>query len=185
MINPFTIQSKINKLQQEVLLPLYTMHREQEEMQHEWLLVMTGRVIATHQNFLEELTGSRLVAAVFKIVKLLGSADNLTDTDFARFTSYVNEGGIKSMVKMLLAADKEQMFVTELRELPQHNRENAHQMLTKSATLHQEFITGFFKEQYGSMQATPQKLVDNFEKSTNFITRLAFLAGTENGKKRK
>ncbi len=183
MINPFTIQQKISKLQQKVLQPLYRMYKDQEEMQHEWLLVMTGRVIASNQQFIEELTRSRLVAAVFKIVKLLGGADNLTESDFARFTSYVNEGGIKSMVKMLLAANKEKMFVMELKELPQHNRENAQQMLTKSATLHHEFITGFFKQQYGSIQATPAKLIANFEKSTDFINRLAFLAAEETMKK--
>lgn len=179
MINPFTIQSKISKLQQEVLLPLYTMHPDQEKTEHEWLLVLTGRTIENNRPFLEEIAQSSLVAAVFKIVKLLGGAEELTEADFARFRSYVNAGGLKAMVKMLLATNKTKAFVTELRQLPLSNRQNAHQMLTKSAVLHQQFITGYFKEQYGNIQATPAKLVANFEKSTEFINSLAIIARDE------
>jgi len=161
------------------LHPLYTMHPEQETSQHEWLLAQTGRVIEKNRKFIEEIATSSLVATVFKIVKLLGGAENLTEADFKRFTSYVNAGGIKAMVIMLLAADKQQVFLTELRNLPLANRKNAPQMLHKSASLHQEFIRKFFKEQYGSLQNTPVKLITNFEKSTEFIIHLATLAGNE------
>jgi len=180
MINPFTLNSRISRLQNEVLEPLYTMHPAQETSQHEWLLTLTGRVIEQNRRFLEEIAASSLIAAVFKIVKLLGGAEGLTQADFDRFTSYVNAGGIKAMVTMLLAADKQHVFLAELRNLPEPNRMNAPQMLQKSADLHRDFIRGYFKEQYGSLQQTPDKLLANFEKSTEFITCLAALAGNEN-----
>ena len=179
MINPFTIHGKISRLQQEVLLPLYTMHPEQETTQHEWLLTLTGRVIEKNRKFIEERATSSLGAAVFKIVKLLGGAEGLTEADFERFTSYVKAGGLQAMVKMLLAADKQKVFLSELGNLPQANRLNAPQMLRKSADLHRDFIRGFFKEQYGSLQNTPAKLIANFEKSTEFILLLASLADNE------
>lgn len=176
MVNPFTIQSKIHKLQQEVLAPLYTMHPEQETVGHEWLLTLTGRVIEKNRKFLEEIAASRLVATVFKIVKLLGGADGLSEADFERFTSYVNAGGLRAMVKMLLAADKQTTFLSELKTLPAVNRNNAPQMLKKSAELHHDFIKDFFKEQYGNVKNTPTKLVDNFDKANEFILQLAALA---------
>ncbi|WP_136805159.1 hypothetical protein [Desulfosediminicola flagellatus] len=179
MINPFTIHSKISKLQQDVLLPLYTMHPDQEKTDHEWLLVLTGRVIENNRPFLEGIAKSSLVAAVFKIVKLLGGAEELTDTDFNSFKSYINAGGLKAMVKMLLATDKYNSFRSELRQLPLSNRQNAHQMLAKSALLHQQFITEYLNDQYGSITATPAKLVSNFEKSTEFINSLAAIAHEE------
>jgi hypothetical protein len=179
MINPFTISAKISRLQQEVLRPLYNMHSEQESAQHDWLLVLTGRVIEKNRLFLEDIASSSLVAVIFKIVKLFGGADELSEADFDRFTAYVNAGGLKSMVNMLLAADKQQTFLTELRKLPLANRENAQPLLKKSAELHEDFIKGFFVEQYGSLQKTPPKLIANFEKSTEFILQLADLAGKE------
>ncbi|OEU46290.1 MAG: hypothetical protein BA862_07330 [Desulfobulbaceae bacterium S3730MH12] len=182
MVNPFTAGTKIRKIQQDVLRPLYTMYPGQEAAKFSWLLVETGRAISHHRPFMEEVCRSHLVAIIFKIIKLLGGADQLTEEDFTRFTSYVNDGGIKAMVKMLLSADKEKTFIDELAELPPDVRENAPPMLTKSKSLHSDFITGFFKEVYDSVEKTPQKLHDNFAKSDDFINRLAFLAA-ENQKK--
>lgn len=176
MVNPFTAQAKISRIQQDVLQPLYTMHSGQENTEHAWLLVETGRAIANHQSYIEEVCCSRLVAVIFKIVKLLGGADQLTEDDFDRFTAYVTDGGIKAMVKMLLASEKEKIFVNELQHLPGRVRANAPQMLAKSKSLHEDFITGFFKESYGSLRDTPQKLQNNFSKSNDFIERLSLLA---------
>jgi len=175
MINPFTAQIKVDKLQKEVLGPLYVEDKGQEDASHEWLLVLTGRVIADNQSFIEEICSSRFIAVIFKIVKLLGGADQLTEDDFDRFTSYVNDGGIRAMVKMLLAADKEKTFLVELQGLPLRVRDNAPQMLRKAAELHHDFISGFFREQYGSAQV-PAKLLSNFKDSDGFLKRLAKLA---------
>ena len=182
MVNPFTAGTKIRKIQQDILRPLYTMYPGQEAAKFSWLLVETGRAISHHRPFMEEVCHSHLVAIIFKIIKLLGGADQLTEEDFTRFTSYVNDGGIKAMVKMLLSANKEKTFIDELAELPHHVRKNAPPMLTKSRSLHSDFITGFFKEMHGSVKKTPQKLRDNFAKSDDFINRLAILAA-ENQKK--
>ncbi len=176
MVNPFTLQSQISKVQRDLLHPLYTMYTGQEEAAHEYLLHTTGLAIAKHQPFLEELCCSLFISVIFKVVKLLGGADQLTEEDFDRFTSYVNDGGITAMIKMLLAADKEQTFVTELQRLPVQVRKNAPLMLKKSNELHNEFITGFFKENYASHHNVPAKLSDNFQKSTAFISRLTELA---------
>lgn len=180
MVNPFTIYRDISRLQQDVLYPLYTMHEKQEMSDHAWLLRMTGEVIEKNRSFIEDLAASTLVALVFKVVVMLGGAGGLREDDFDRFTSYVNAGGIKAMVKMLLAVDKEQMFLRELKTLPRENRENAPLMLHKAVQLHQDFIEGFFREQYGSLANTPAKLRDNFKKSSAFISELAELAGREN-----
>lgn len=183
MVNPFTASTKISRIQQDVLQPLYTMNSGQESADHSWLLVETGRAISKHQSYIEEVCCSRLVAIIFKIVKLLGGADQLTEDDFDRFTAYVTDGGIKAMIKMLLAADKEKTFIDELQHLPVHVQANAPQMLAKSKSLHQDFITGFFKENYGSLKNSPQKLKENFSKSNDFIERLSLLA-TENLKRK-
>lgn len=181
MVNPFTIQSRISKLQQEVLAPLYTMHQEQEQMEFDWLLVLTGRIIEANRSFLEEIASSKLVAAAFKIVKMLGGAPSLTSDDFDRFTRYINDGGIRAMTRMLLAADKEQTFKQELQHLPAQVKNNAPLMLSKAVVLHQEFIRHYFREQYGSEAKTPDKLTDNFQKATLFIQRLADLARQQKG----
>lgn len=183
MFNPFTASAKISRIQQDVLQPLYTMYSGQESADHAWLLVETGRAIAKHQRYIEEVCCSRLVAIIFKIVKLLGGADQLTEDDFERFTAYVTDGGIKAMIKMLLASDKEKTFIDELQHLPVHVQGNAPQMLAKSKSLHKDFITGFFKENYGSLKNSPHKLQENFSKSNDFIERLSLLAA-ENLKKR-
>jgi hypothetical protein len=182
MVNPFTAGTKIRTIQQDVLRPLYTMYPGQETAKFSWLLVETGRAISLHRPFMEEVCRSQLVAIIFKIIKLFGGADQLTEEDFTRFTAYVNDGGIKAMVKMLLSVDKEKTFIDELAELPLHVRKNAPPMLEKSKILHSDFITGFFKEMHGSVEKTPPKLRDNFTKSDDFIYRLAFLAA-ENQKK--
>lgn len=182
MINPFTAESKVRKVQQDVLRPLYTSYPGQESAQYDWLLVETGRAIANHQQFIEEVSCSRFVALIFKIIKLLGGADQLTQEDFSRFTAYVNDGGIKAMVKMLLSVKKEEVFINELKQLPVHIQQNAPLMLTKSRSLHNDFITSFFSQSHGSVAETPQKLHDNFVQSDDFINRLAFLA-TENLKR--
>lgn len=179
MVNPFTIHGEIKRLQQDVLYPLYTMHAQQETTEHAWLLRMTGEVIEKNRSFIEDLADSTLVALVFKVVVMLGGAGGLREEDFDRFTSYVNAGGIRAMVKMLLAADKEQMFLRELKSLPRENRENAPLMLQKAVQLHQDFIEGFFKQQYGSLAGTPPKLQENFKKSTDFISNLAALSSRE------
>jgi hypothetical protein len=176
MINPFTAQAKIARIQQDVLRPLYTVYPGCESMAHDWLLAETGREIIKHQRFIEELCRSRLVAMIFKIVKFLGGAERLTEEDFSRFTSYVNDGGIGAMVKMLLAANKEQTFVDELQRLPVHVRKNAPLMLEKSVELHGDFINGFFRECYGSIDSTPPRLRNNYAESRKFICRLVVLA---------
>lgn len=176
MLNPFTAQAKINRIQQDVLYPLYTMHSSQENTDHAWLLAETGRAIAIHQSYIEKVCRSRLVAVIFKIIKLLGGADQLTEKDFDSFTAYVNDGGIKGMVKMLLSVEKEKTFVAELQYLPGNVQVNAPQMLEKSKSLHKDFITGFFKETYGTSHNIPAKLQINFKKSNDFIERLTLLA---------
>ncbi|MGB3209157.1 MAG: hypothetical protein WBB19_00485 [Desulforhopalus sp.] len=148
MLNVFTAQTKISRVQQDVLRPLYTMSSVQEDTEHAWLLVETGRAIAEHQRFIEEVCRSRLVSVIFKIVKVLGGAEQLTEQDFDRFTSYVNEGGIRAMIAMLLSAEKEKTFVHQLQRLPASTQANAPRMLTKSKILHQDFITGFFRENF-------------------------------------
>lgn len=176
MINPFTAQAAISRIQQDVLRPLYTMYSGQEVLSHAWLLAETGRAIAVHRHFIEDVCASRLVAVFFKIVKFLGGAEQLTVEDFARFTSYVNDGGIKAMITMLLAEDKEDTFVLELQRLPNHVRANAASMLAKANSLHTDFITSFFQETYGSIDTTPAKLRDNFLRSREFMRRLVHLA---------
>lgn len=176
MINPFTAQAEISRIQQDVLRPLYTMYSGQEAAPHAWLLAETGRAIAGHRRYIEEVCASRLVAVIFKIVKFLGGAEQLTAEDFARFTSYVNDGGLSAMIKMLLAVDKEATFVEELRHLPEQVRANAAPMLAKAKSLHTDFITGFFQETFGSVEATPPKLRENFIRSHDFMNRLVQLA---------
>ncbi|MFH0783614.1 MAG: hypothetical protein V2B20_16905 [Pseudomonadota bacterium] len=179
MINFFTAQAEIKQIQRDVLRPLYTMYSGQEEAPHGWLLAETGRAIANHRRYIEEVCASRLVAIIFKIVKFLGGAEQLTAGDFARFTSYVNDGGIQAMIKMLLAVDKEQTFVEELHHLPDRVRANAAPMLAKAKSLHTDFITGFFQESFGSVENTPAKLRDNFVRSREFMDRLVQLAATQ------
>lgn len=176
MINPFTLQHKIHKFQQDVLGPLYTMHQNQKNAEHDWLLVQTGKVIDENESFLVELSRSSLVATVFAIVKFFGGADELSNEDFNRFTSYVREGGLKAMVKMLLTEEKEKTFLAELQRLPTHIQKNAQSMLSKSSLLHENYVTEFFMQNYSSLEATPKKLIDNCQKSTSFIDRLAELA---------
>lgn len=176
MVNPFTVQTRINTIQQDVLKPLYTMQPGCEQKSHAWLLVETGRAIARHQPYMEELCASSLVSAAFKVIKFFGGADQLTRDDFHHFTSYVNDGGIKAMVKMLLSVNKEKTFVEELRSLPPRVRNNAPKMLEKSSALHTDFITGYLQENYGDVQKSPGKILDNFEKSRKFIDTLARLA---------
>lgn len=177
MINPFTLHSKIHRLQNDVMESLYTMHKKQQEAKHDWLLAMTGKVIEANRSFLEELSRSNLISMIFAIVKLFGGADQLSMDDFNRFTSYVNDGGLKAMTKMLLATDKEKVFLSELKSLPPHIQVNARNMLEKSALLHHDFIKGYLIQQYGSFDATPEKLQDNFIKSTAFIKSLSEVAG--------
>ncbi len=176
MINPFTAQEAIRRIQQDVLRPLYTMYEGQEEAAHSWLLAETGRAIVGHRPFIEELCASRLVAMIFKIVKFLGGAEQLTAEDFSRFTAYVNEGGLQAMIKMLLAVDKEAIFVEELRGLPTHVQANAALMLAKAKSLHADFINDFFGQVFGTRDKAPAKLRDNFLKSQEFIDRLVQLA---------
>ena len=176
MINPFTAQAAIGRIQQDVLRPLYTMYPGQEAAPHAWLLAETGRAIAGHRRYIEEVCSSRLVAIIFKIVKFLGGAEQLTAEDFTRFTSYVNDGGLQAMITMLLAVDKEHTFIEELRRLPDHVRANAPPMLAKAKSLHTDFISGFFQQNFGSIDATPAKLRENFIRSRDFINRLVELA---------
>jgi len=152
------------------------MHDDQENADHSWLLYLTGQIIEENRPFLEELSHSNLVAIAFSIIKLLGGAQSLSNEDFDRFSSYVRDGGLKAMVKMLLSAEKEHTFISELRSLPKDIRQNAPAMLEKSAALHEEFMAAYFKQNYGSIKATPQKLLKNNHKSTAFIARLADLA---------
>jgi hypothetical protein len=176
MINIFTLQSKIQQLQHDVLEPLYTMHIRQEGAGHDWLMAETGKVIERNRPFLEEVSRSSFIAAIFTIIKMFGGADQLSHEDFDRFTGYVNDGGLKAMVKMLSSPDMEQTFLDELDSLPLHIQKNAPLMLAKSAELHEEFIEGYFRQQYGEPGEVPPKLQDNRRKSTAFILRLADIA---------
>lgn len=178
MINPFTIGSRIQSLQHDVLAPLYTMHSTQAESEHDWLMAETGRIVEQNIPFLEEVAKSNLISTIFTLVKLFGGAERLSHEDFKRFTGYVNSGGLRAMVRMLLSEDKEATFLSELKELPPHIQNNAQLMLDKSAVLHDEFIEGYFHQQYGSSEAVPAKLNANRKKSTEFIRRLAVLAET-------
>lgn len=178
MINPFTLQSKIQKLQNDVLQPLYTMHNQQEGGRHDWLMAETAKVIEKNRPFLEEVSRSNFIAALFTIVKMFGGADKLSHDDFNRFTRYVHDGGLKAMVKMLLSVEKEETFLDELASLPRHIRKNAPHMLTKSAELHDDFIDGYFRRHYGEPGAVPIKLQDNRLRSTAFIRSLAGIATT-------
>lgn len=173
MVNPFTLYNKISKIQQEVLDPLYI---SQNSYKHEWLLAETGRVVDKHKKYIEELCSSRLIATIFKVVKMLGGADRLTVSDFDRFTGYVNEGGLQAMVKMLVSVDKEKSFQEELKRLPRHVQSNAPDMLQKAKLLHKDFINSFFKQSFGDTKTTPQKLQDNFKSTDDFIGKLVQLA---------
>jgi len=173
MVNPFTLHARISAIQQEVLHPLYI---SDNDYSHDWLLAETGRVVAKHKSYLQELCSSRLISAIFKVVKLLGGADRLTVEDFDRFTGYVNAGGLQAMVQMLVAADKEKSFQLELKRLPGQIQANAPDMLQKAKLLHLDFIEGFFKQSYGSLASTPQKLQDNLTLSDRFVDRLILLA---------
>lgn len=176
MINPFTVSGKIKQIQNDVLHPLYTVQDDDKQPSYEDLLGKTGQAIARHQPFIEEVSSSTLVALIFTIVKLFGGADSLTEKDFQRFTSYVNDGGLQAMITMLLATDKDKVFTEELGQLDRHIRENAAPMLKKSRELHREFISGFFLEKYGSLEQTPQELQKNFSRSDAFIKHLSELA---------
>ncbi len=173
MVNPFTLHTKISKIQQEVLDPLYT---SQNSFKHEWLLAETGRVVEKHKNYIEELCRSRLISAIFKVVKLLGGADRLTVNDFDRFTGYVNKGGLQAMIKMLVSVDKERSFKEELKRLPKHVQANAPDMLQKSRLLHKDFINSYLKQSFGDIKSTPQNLQDNFTHTDLFIGKLVLLA---------
>ena len=175
MINPFTVQTKIDSIQQDVLKPLYTMSSQQFG-EYSWLLAETGRAVARHQSFIEELCSSRLVAAVFSIVKLLGGAEQMTQLDFDRFTSYVNDGGLGAMIKMLLSVDREKVFSFELSKLPENIQHNAPLMLAKAKALHGDFITAFFEQSYGTLHNTPEQLRTHLALSTEFIENLTVLA---------
>lgn len=175
MINPFTVAGKIEQIQKDVLEPLYGTP-EQEHVEFDSLLRSTGEVIAKYQDFFLEVSSSSLVAMIFKIIKLFGGADGLTEEDFSRFTSYVNDGGLQAMITMLKSDDKEQTFVEELGRLDAEVRTNAAPMLTKSRELHSDFIQGYLIDNYGSVADAPEEIQENFSKSDAFISRLAGLA---------
>ncbi|MGW8194626.1 MAG: hypothetical protein ACWGOX_10210, partial [Desulforhopalus sp.] len=60
--------------------------------------------------------------------------------------------------------------------LPLHVQNNAARMLEKSCALHSDFISGYLQENYGAVENSPAKILDNFAKSKKFITTLAGLA---------
>lgn len=169
MVNPFTLQSKIHRMQEEVLRPLYG---DDSEFEHEWLLAETGRAIARHKKFIEGLCHSTLISVIFSVIKLLGGAEQLTEDDFKRFTSYVNDGGLDSMIAMLLDAEKEKCFINELKLLPRSIQENAPAMLIKAKVLHKDFIARYFDEIFGSNSRVPQKMRDNYLHTDNFLETL-------------
>ncbi|WP_028580950.1 hypothetical protein [Desulfogranum japonicum] len=178
MLNPFTLQSKIAQIQSDVLSPLYTDHPRQGLDSHQQLMAQTGDHIAAHAGFIKQICTSTLVSIAFSIVKFLGGAPQLTREDFDRFTNYVRDGGLEAMLKMLHAADMEVTFISELQILPANIQQNAPGMLRKSRALHDEFITDFFRKQYGSTSAVPDALRENKSLSEEFIERLAALADT-------
>jgi hypothetical protein len=55
MINPFTVQSRIQNIQQQVLQPLYMIYPEQQDARHDWLLVKTGRAIAENKKYIRRV----------------------------------------------------------------------------------------------------------------------------------
>jgi hypothetical protein len=175
MINPFTIAGKIEQIQKEVLAPLYG-SRQLDNEEFPQLLARTGEIIAKHQGFFEEVSRSSLVAMIFKIIKLFGGAEALTEDDFTRFTSYVNDGGLRAMVTMLKSNNMESTFVEELGRLDEHVRQNAAPMLSKSRELHHDFIHGFLSDVYGSPANSPAKIQENFAEADGFIKSLADLA---------
>ncbi len=176
MINPFAVAGKITTIQQEVLAPLYGTSAQYEDTPFALRLAETGRVIDRHQQFFEEVSRSSLVAMIFKIIQMFGGADGLTEQDFSRFTSYVNDGGLQAMIAMLKSDNMEKTFVDELTKLASHVLENAPPMLEKSRELHQDFIQGYLSDEYGSFAQSPKRLQQNFLLADEFILRLAELS---------
>lgn len=176
MINVFTLHGKIQQIQKDVLCPMYTVYPDYEIRDHSELLKTTGWAIKAHKDYIEELCNSRLIAAIFAIVKYLGGADQLTSEDFDRFTGYVKEGGLNAMIAMLLDDDKMKIFVDEIKRLPLNIQQNAPAMLKKAEKLHRDFIFTFFRQNHYRVNLTPKKLYDNFLKSEEFIKVLIILA---------
>lgn len=179
MINPLTLYSKIKELQADVLEPLYTNHTSQDKG-HEELLRLTAKRIIPHKLFIEEIFRSTFVKVAFTIVKALGFADQLTNDDFARFTNYVNDGGIDGMLNMLKSADMELAFMEELGKLPSHIQLNAPIMLDKARSLHHDFITGYLHDIYGPTQDIPPVLLLRERETDAFIDTLSKLAHKNN-----
>jgi hypothetical protein len=174
MINPLTLYSKIMRMQKEVMKPLYGNHPSYAHVNHDKLLLLTGKAIAPHVALIHEVCSSPFIAVYFKCIKLIGGAPHLTEEDFERFTNYVKDGGLEAMLKMLEADDKFKAFSDELAVLPQRVRDNAELMITKSRVLHSEFVISYLhKNNAGPM---PEVCAERLLQTNAFIDRLMQLS---------
>jgi len=173
MINPLTLYYKIMRMQKEVMKPLYGTPGY-AHLDHNVLLLLTGKAIAPHAAFIHEVCNSSFIAVCFKCLKLIGGATQLTEEDFERFTNYVKDGGLEATLKMLEADDKFKAFSDELAILPKRVRDNAELMLTKFKVLHTDFVmTHLCKNNYGTM---PEICTKRVIQTNAFIARLMLLS---------
>jgi len=175
MINPFTLKSKIETIQNHVMDPLYGEYSLNTDHTHKQLLHFTGIAISLHTDYIEELSKSSFVKLIFNVLNIIGGVKRLGVYDFERFVNYVNNGGINALLNMLSSDDMEKSFLNELDRLPRHIRDNAHIILLKSKELHSDYVTSYFESKYGS-DPVPSKLMKNFVLTDQFILRLSELA---------
>jgi len=182
MINPITLYSKIISIQEQVMAPLYTTHSRMNE-DHSTLLQITGRSIMEHESYIKDVCNSKFIRLCFNIIKKAGGCKDLDIEDFDRFTNYVKDGGLTSMMNMLKSNDKEKAFVDELDKLPVRVRENAYAMLTKSRWLHEDFVIAYLIKQYGynddGHEHISDILMEHLKLTNEFMDRLVDLAYKE------
>lgn len=176
MINVFTLPGKIKDIQLDVLGPLYIDHSHQDK-DHDELLRFTGKSIGMHKVFIEDVCKSKFIKIVFKIVKALGFADDLSHKDFDHFTSYVNDGGLDAMLNMLKCVDMDKAFVEELNMLPRHVQRNAPHMLERASNLHWNYVHTYLQDRHNNV--IPDILLKRLRLSDHFIKRLVKLAKHE------
>jgi len=178
MINPLTLYSNIKNLQTQVLAPLYTIHSFQTDT-HDSLLFITGKTVKEYKSFIVDVCNSSLIRVVFKVIKALGGAEQLTTDDFNHFTNYVKDGGLDAMILMLESDNKEDVFVHELIGLPQSIQDNAFDMLTKARALHEDYISDYLLKEYGIVKDVPPILYQRMRETNEFIDKLVKLAHLE------
>jgi hypothetical protein len=174
MINPLTLYSKIMRMQKEVMKPLYGNHPSYAHVNHDKLLLLTGKAIAPHVALIHEVCSSPFIAVYFKCIKLIGGAPQLTEDDFERFTNYVKDGGLEAMLRMLEAEHKFNTFSDELAVLPQRVRDNAELMLTKSKVLHTDFVIAYLRKNNDG--PIPEVCTNRVLQTNAFIDRLMQLS---------